>query len=58
MNTFNIILTVEQLEIIGNLLGNAPFRVVAPIVQSINRQIAEQKQIDEPKVPNDPVTSA
>lgn len=41
-NTFKITLTAQQLDIIGKLLGEAPYRIVAPIVQTINQQIEQQ----------------
>ncbi len=43
MKTFTIQLNEQQLDIIGKLLGDAPFRVSASIVQTINQQIADQQ---------------
>lgn len=39
---FNLSLTAQQISLIGDLLGQAPYRVVAPLVASINQQIALQ----------------
>lgn len=47
MKTFNITLNEQQLALIGELLGNAPYKVAWPLVASINRQIAEQSQTRE-----------
>lgn len=35
-------LNTHQLETLNGLLMNAPFRVAAPMIESINRQIAAQ----------------
>lgn len=49
MNSYTIQLTEGQLDIIGRLLGEAPYRLAAPIVQTINQQIARQQAPrDEP----------
>ncbi len=40
--TFKIELTQEQLNVIGQALGHAPYRVVAPIITAIDKQVQEQ----------------
>lgn len=43
-------LTQEQLQIIGAALSEMPYRVAAPMIAEINRQIAEQeKDKEEPE---------
>jgi hypothetical protein len=37
-----LILTQDQINILGTALGELPFRVAAPLVHEINKQIAEQ----------------
>ena len=44
MNSYTIQLTEGQLDIIGRLLGDAPYRIASPIVDSINQQIRQQQQ--------------
>lgn len=39
----NLTLSDQYLNIIGAALGELPYRVVAPVVEEINRQIAQQK---------------
>lgn len=34
----------EHLQIIGAALAELPFRVAAPVIEEINRQIAEQQR--------------
>ena len=40
-------LTQEHLQIIGAALAELPFRVAAPVIEEINRQIAEQQRPQE-----------
>ena len=40
-------LTQEQLQIIGAALSEMPYRVAAPMIAEINRQIAEQEKEKE-----------
>ena len=40
-------LTQEHLQIIGAALAELPFRVAAPVIEEINRQIAEQAKAAE-----------
>jgi hypothetical protein len=44
MKTFNIQLTMEQWQIIGTALGDQPFKISAPIIAELNRQIQEQNK--------------
>ena len=39
-------LTLEQLQIIGAALSEMPYRVAAPLVAEINKQIEAQKEDD------------
>lgn len=56
MKIFTLSFTEPQLAYIGDLLGNAPFRAAAPIIQAINQQVARQNapkkegKIAEPRV--------
>ncbi|MDR3736090.1 MAG: hypothetical protein P4L10_11205 [Acidobacteriaceae bacterium] len=55
MPTYTLVLTQEQLNILGAGLGELPFKVSAPVAQEINRQIAEAMKPAETPV-NDPPT--
>lgn len=44
MNEYTLTFTQQQLDTIGHALGEIPFRLAAPVVQSINAQIAAQQQ--------------
>lgn len=46
MQTFTLKLTGEELELIGRMLPDHPYKFVAPILDKINRQIQEQLQGD------------
>lgn len=41
---YTITLTIEQLNIIGNALGEISYRIAAPVIQSINEQIVASIQ--------------
>ena len=41
---YNLALTQEQLTVIGAALAELPYRAAAPVIDEINRQIAEQQQ--------------
>lgn len=41
-------LTQEHLQIIGAALGEMPYRVAAPVIAEINRQIAAQEAPTDP----------
>jgi hypothetical protein len=43
MRTYTVELSEQQIDVIGRLLGDAPFRVAAPIVHTINQQIMQQQ---------------
>lgn len=47
---FTLTLDSQSLNIIGQALGEIPFRIAAPIMQEINRQIAEQRDASKPEV--------
>lgn len=42
-------LTDEQLQIIGAALAELPYRIAAPVLAEINRQIAAQAEVSEPQ---------
>jgi len=51
---YTVKLTGQELDLIGEGLGTQPFKVVAPLLQKMREQIAEQqvatqKQKEEPK---------
>jgi hypothetical protein len=43
-NTIKIELTQQQLQIISSALCELPFRVVAPVIDSINNQIINKQE--------------
>lgn len=45
--TFNIQLSGQELELIGKLISEHPYKLVAPLIQNINEQIQEQLKHDE-----------
>ena len=47
MHTLTLTLTNEQLQIIGAALAELPYRIAAPLMAEIDRQIMEQQL--EPK---------
>lgn len=47
---YNINLTAEQLNVIGHLLGQAPYNIAKPIVDSVNEQV---KKVDALEVFNE-----
>ena len=42
-HTLTLTLTDQQLQIIGAALVELPYRMVAPVVEEINRQVTQQK---------------
>lgn len=45
--TYNVTVTAQELDAIGNALGKAPFEVAAPIIQKLREQvIAQSKPVD------------
>jgi hypothetical protein len=42
-NTIKIELTQQQLQIISSALCELPFRVVAPVINSINKQLSNKQ---------------
>ena len=42
METVSITFNAQQLSIIGEALGNLPYRIAEPVVKHINQQIAQQ----------------
>ena len=45
--TMKLELTQEQLQIIGAALSDLPYRVAAPVLAEINRQIAAQQKDED-----------
>ena len=45
--TYKIELTEQDLQILSAALGEIPFKIAAPFVEKINKQIAEQQQPKE-----------
>ena len=45
--TYKIELTEQDLQILSAALGEIPFKIAAPLVDKINKQIAEQEQPKE-----------
>jgi hypothetical protein len=50
---FNV--TMEEANIIGSALGKMPYEVVARLVSSLSRQVAEQQEVEKPPVEKPPV---
>ena len=48
-NMYKIELTEQDLQIFSASLGEIPFKIAAPFVDKINKQIAEQQQQQQPK---------
>ncbi len=40
---FNLTVTMEDLQVIGNALDDLPFKKAAPIIQKLNQQIQAQQ---------------
>lgn len=45
--TYKIELTEQDLQILSAALGEIPFKIAAPLVEKLNKQIAEQQQLKE-----------
>ena len=45
---YKITLTEQELSILSAALVELPFKIAAPLVERINRQIAEQRKKEEP----------
>ena len=45
--TYKIELTEQDLQILSAALGEIPFKIAAPFVEKLNKQIAEQQQSKE-----------
>jgi len=43
LNMYTLHLTPQQLQIIGSALGELPYKVVAALVEEMNRQIKDQE---------------
>jgi hypothetical protein len=41
MKRYTILVTEEELAVIGSALGGLPYKFAAPVIQEIDRQIAE-----------------
>ena len=44
---FTLILTEQEISIIGQLLGEAPYKVSAPLINKLTTQIQEQEKEKE-----------
>lgn len=44
MYNYNLLLSVQDLQIIDQLLQQAPYKVAAPLVEKINHQIRVQRE--------------
>ena len=42
--TFNITLNIQDIQILGNILSEGPYKLVAPLIAKINLQISEQTE--------------
>ncbi len=45
--TYKIEFTEQDLQILSAALGEIPFKIAAPLVEKLNKQIAEQQQPKE-----------
>jgi hypothetical protein len=45
--TYKIELTEQDLQILSAALGEIPFKIAAPLVDKLNKQITEQQQPKE-----------
>lgn len=53
--TYNVTVTAQELDAIGNALGKAPFEVAAPIIQKLREQvIAQSKPVTDAKTVDNP----
>lgn len=48
---FTILLSEQEIEVIGKALYELPFKMSASVISSIQNQIIEQKQKKEPTAP-------
>lgn len=55
MKTYNLEFSQQELAVLDELLGNAPYRVAAPIVNNINRQIGEKQTAQDLNVTHDAI---
>lgn len=44
MDKFTLTFTIEELRILDSALGNLPYKEVAPLINSINTQIQNNKK--------------
>jgi hypothetical protein len=49
MNIFNLKLTPEQLQVISAALSEMPYRLAAPLIDEINRQLRQQQDEARPE---------
>jgi hypothetical protein len=40
---YKIILTEQDLQVLSAALGEIPFKIAAPLIEKINKQLAEQQ---------------
>lgn len=45
--TYKIELTEQDLQVLNMAIGEIPFKIAAPLVDKLNKQIAEQQQPKE-----------
>jgi len=49
MECFNLKLTPEQLQVISAALSEMPYRLAAPLIDEINRQLRQQQGETKPE---------
>ncbi len=47
--TYKIELTEQDLQVLNIALGEIPFKIAAPLVEKLNKQIVEQQKIKDEK---------
>lgn len=45
-STFNIVLTPQEVEIIGKALGEMPYKFVGALIAKLDAQLAEQQKTE------------
>lgn len=49
MKVFNIQLTEDELKLLGAVLAEQPFKISAPLIANLNKQMVAQQQTEEAK---------
>jgi len=44
LHAYTLTLSLGEIEVLGNALGEMPFKIAAPLIQNIRAQMAEQEQ--------------